>query len=102
MRTTRCNRETAITNDGSGHPHGGRGTHIRVPGNLCIEMGVRVDDAWHQSQALGIYGFRGLGLYEVFYRHDAALMYRHIFNLGLTQTAIKDQSLANQQVNSMG
>ena len=62
LRTTRCNGEATVANDGGGHAHGGRGAHIRVPGDLGIEMGMRIDDARHQGQALGIDGFFGLGL----------------------------------------
>ena len=52
LRPARCNGETAIADDGSGHSLSGGGANIRVPGDLCVKVSVGINDARHERQTL--------------------------------------------------
>ena len=65
-------------------------------------MGVGVDDAWHQRQALSINGMGGLDLKLVVQGHNATLMHGKVLDPRFAQGTIKHQSLANQQIDWVG
>jgi hypothetical protein len=47
-------REAAVADHGGGDAERRRGRERRVPGDLGVEVGVAVDDAGHQRQAVGL------------------------------------------------
>ena len=54
LRLARRDGEAAIADHRRRHAQRRRGPHTRIPGDLGVEVGVAVDDARHQAQAVGL------------------------------------------------
>ncbi len=58
-----CKGNTAVTEQGRGHPMPGDRGERRVPADLCIQMGVHVDEAGCCGVTIGIDFLDALGIY---------------------------------------
>ena len=79
-------------------PSAGDGTHVRVPGDLRVEVGVAVDDARHQRQAVGIDNLSGR-----FRKTGAGCSYLSLLNCyvldgGLGARAVKDERVPDEEI----
>ena len=92
------NREAAVANDGCGHTHGGRGPDIRIPRDLCVKVGIRIDDAWHQRQSGRVNLTTGGERQVCTHGKDATLAHRYVLYQWVVATAVVYQGLANEEV----
>ena len=62
LRRARHDAEAAVAHHRGGHAQGGRGGQGGVPGHLGVVVGVQVDDARGQGEAVGVDRARGVVL----------------------------------------
>ena len=90
--------EAAIADHGRRHAQRRRGPNLRIPGDLGIEMGVAVDDARHQRQAVGLDHLAGRHLERAAHGCDAACADGHVADHGCAARAVEDQCAAEKDI----
>ena len=97
--------EAAVAQDCRGDPQRRRGIDERIPGDLRVVVGVAVDDAGRQGQAIGLHGLlRGSELGAAMWsnRGDSARRHAEVAAYGRRARAVEDFRVLDHQIEHLG
>ncbi len=88
----------AVAGDHGGHPVGGGGFQLGVPGGLAVVVRVDVDEAGRDQAAGGVDRLGGLTVERLADRHDDAVLDRNVGAPRRRTRAVDQRSAGDQQV----
>ncbi|HSB25822.1 MAG TPA: hypothetical protein VLE94_22200 [Burkholderiaceae bacterium] len=98
LRPARRDREAAVADDRGRHAQRRRRAGVRVPRELGVVVGVAVDDAGHQREAVGVDDLRGVGGQRGRDGADAPGAHGEVGADRVGTAAVVDGGVADQQV----